>query len=69
MRGRYMAFFGFSWAIPGVIGTYLAGLIMDYGDPRWVWFAAGILGLIATGMYLVMQAREAAAQEAVSPTA
>ncbi|HHH82718.1 MAG TPA: MFS transporter [Chloroflexi bacterium] len=69
MRGRYMAFFGFSWAIPGVIGTYLAGLIMDYGDPRWVWFAAGILGLIATGMYLVMQAREAAAQEAASPTA
>lgn len=69
MRGRYMAFFGFSWAIPGVIGTYLAGLIMDYGDPRWVWFAAGILGLIATGMYLVMQARESAAQEAASPTA
>lgn len=51
MRGRYMAFFGFSWMIPGALGMFLAGLIMDYGDPRWVWYAAGIVGLIAAGAY------------------
>ncbi|MGD2058954.1 MAG: MFS transporter, partial [Anaerolineales bacterium] len=33
MRGRYMAFFGFSFAIPGIVGTLLAGLIMDNADP------------------------------------
>jgi len=54
MRGRYMAFYGFSFAIPGVVGTLMAGAVMDYLDPNWVWFGAGILGLVATGMYLAM---------------
>jgi MFS family permease len=57
MRGRYMAFFGFSFAIPGVVGTFLAGLIMDNSDPRIVWYAAGILGLVAAGMYLSLHGR------------
>jgi MFS family permease len=52
-----MAFFGFSFAIPGVVGTFLAGLIMDNSDPRIVWYAAGILGLVAAGMYLSLHGR------------
>ncbi len=48
MRGRYMAVFGISWLIPGAIGPLLAGLIMDNADPVWVWYAAGILALVAT---------------------
>jgi MFS family permease len=54
MRGRYMAVFGFSWMIPGALGMFLAGLIIDYGDPRWVWYAAGIVGLIAAAAYYVL---------------
>ena len=37
MRGRYMAMYGFSWAIPSAIGPLLAGLVMDNYDPHWVW--------------------------------
>lgn len=47
MRGRYMAVFGISWLLPGAVGPLLAGLIMDSGNPHWVWYAAGILGLAA----------------------
>ncbi len=47
MRGRYMAVYGLSWALPNAVGFTLAGLIMDHFDPRWVWYAAGIVGLIA----------------------
>jgi MFS family permease len=58
MRGRYMAFYGFSWMIPSAVGMFLAGLIMDYGDPRWVWYAAGIVGLIAAGSFYALHLNE-----------
>ena len=48
MRGRYSGVMGFSWMIPWMIGPLLAGLIMDYGDPNWVWYGSAILGLVAT---------------------
>jgi MFS family permease len=63
MRGRYMAFYGFSYAIPGVFGALIAGAVMDYLDPNWVWFGAGILGLVATGMYLFMANQQTQKQE------
>ncbi len=52
MRGRYMAIFGISWMIPFAVGPYLAGLIMDNTDPRWVWYAAGIVGIVAVMGFL-----------------
>jgi len=70
MRGRYMAFFGYSWSIPFTFAPTLAGMLMDSGDPNWVWFSAGIIGLISTGMYLSMylrQIRQANAALAASP--
>jgi len=70
MRGRYMAFFGYSWSIPFTFAPTLAGMLMDSGDPNWVWFSAGIIGLISTGMYLSMylrQVRQANAALAASP--
>ena len=57
MRGRYMAVFGFSWVIPSAVGPLLAGLIMDNGDPRWVWYAAGLVGLLAAGAFALLQRR------------
>jgi MFS family permease len=47
MRGRYMAMYGFSWIIPTAVGPLLAGIIMDNYNPDWVWYAAGILALMA----------------------
>jgi MFS family permease len=47
MRGRYMAVFGFSWGIPFAVGPLLAGLIMDNYDQRWLWYACGLIGMLA----------------------
>lgn len=63
MRGRYMAVFGFSWLIPIAIGPLLAGLVIDYWDPDWVWYLAGLIGLVAAGAYYGLQWRVDRARE------
>ncbi|MCB9422721.1 MAG: MFS transporter [Ardenticatenaceae bacterium] len=55
MRGRYMAVFGFSWVIPSAIGPLLAGLVMDNADPRWVWYGAGIIGVVAAAAFALLE--------------
>lgn len=57
MRGRYNAVFGFTWVIPGIVGPLLAGLVMDNLDPRWVWYAAGLIGLVAALAFVGMHRR------------
>ena len=53
-RGRYMAMFGFHWAIPNLFAILLAGLVSEYIGPNWVWYFAGILSLIAAvGFWLL----------------
>lgn len=47
MRGRYMAFFSVSWMLPSAVGPWAAGVIMDNYDPRWVWYAGGIICAVA----------------------
>ena len=56
-RGRYMGVFGFSWTISTAIGPFLAGLIMDHADPRLVWYAVGLAGLMAAGSFALLQRR------------
>jgi len=46
-RGRYMAVFGFHWAIPNLFGIIVAGIVMDTIGPNWVWYLGAILCLIA----------------------
>lgn len=63
MRGRYLAVYGFSWGVPYAIGPYLAGLLMDKADPRWLWYLAGLIGLAATvGFALLHQPAQTARQ-------
>ena len=57
MRGRYMAVFGFSWGIPFAVGPLLAGTIMDYADPHWLWYLAGLVGLLAVAGFLYLHRR------------
>jgi MFS family permease len=57
MRGRYMAFYGLSWAIPSMVGSLAAGLIMDNYNPRWVWYACGILSTLAIIGFLTLYAK------------
>jgi MFS family permease len=55
MRGRYMAMFGFTWVIPFAIGPLLAGMVMDNFDPVWLWYAAGILGVISAAGFALLE--------------
>lgn len=57
MRGRYMAAYGFSWVIPAAAGPTLAGVLMDYGKPRWVWIGTGVIGLLAAWIFLLLRRR------------
>jgi MFS family permease len=54
MRGRYMAVFGFSWTIPFALGPLAAGFVMDNYNPNWVWYASGLVSLMAIGGYLIL---------------
>ncbi len=57
MRGRYMAVYGFSWAIPAAVGPLLAGVIMDYWNPDWVWYAAFFVAMLAALIFLWLSTR------------
>ena len=51
MRGRYMAAFGYTWAIPNAAGPVLAGLIMDNYNPDLVWYVAGAISIVSAGAF------------------
>ncbi|MEW5940982.1 MAG: MFS transporter [Chloroflexota bacterium] len=57
MRGRYMAFFGLSWAIPSIIGQLAAGYILDYMNPNLVWYLGGILSAFSALSYYALHLR------------
>ncbi|MFX1417909.1 MAG: MDR family MFS transporter [Promethearchaeota archaeon] len=54
-RGRYMAMYGFHWAIPNLFGVILAGLAFDYIGPNWVWYFAGYLCFVAMMGFWLLQ--------------
>jgi MFS family permease len=54
MRGRYNFVYGNSWGISFAIGPYLAGLVMDNYDPNLLWYACGLIGMIAVLGFLVL---------------
>jgi MFS family permease len=52
MRGRYMAVFGLTWAIPQTIGPGAAGYILDNYNPNLLWYIGGALcGLSVLAYY------------------
>jgi len=54
MRGRYMAVFGFGYAIASGSGTWLAGQINAHLGFEWVWYLAGVVATAAALGYLAM---------------
>ena len=54
MRGRYSFVYGNSWGISFAVGPYLAGLILDNYDPNLLWYACGIIGMIAVLGFLAL---------------
>jgi MFS family permease len=52
MRGRYMAIFGLSWALPATFGPTAAGLILDNFNPNMLWYiGAGICAVAVLSFY------------------
>ena len=54
MRGRYMAVSGLTWSIAFTIGPYFAGLILDGANPNSLWMICGVIGLIATFGFTIL---------------
>ena len=59
MRGRYAAIYGLTWSISNAVGPILAGLVMDFINPYWVWYAAGLVSLVAVTGFFALYSREA----------
>jgi MFS family permease len=57
MRGRYMAIFGLSWAIPSTIGPGAAGYILDNYNPNLLWYIGGALCGISVLAYYILHLR------------
>jgi MFS family permease len=54
MRGRYMAVFGLSWALPATVGPSAAGLILDNFNPNLLWYlGAGICAFAVLCFYIL----------------
>ena len=52
MRGRYMAVFGVSWALPATVGPSAAGLILDNFNPNLLWYiGAGLCAVSVLSFY------------------
>jgi len=57
MRGRYMAVFGLSWAIPSMIGPGAGGYILDHFNPNLLWVGGGILCILSALSFLGLHLR------------
>lgn len=63
MRGRYMAIFGLSWAIPSTVGPGAAGYILDNYNPNLLWYIGGALCGLSVLAYYALHLRLGAKPE------
>lgn len=54
MRGRYMAVSSLSWSISFTVGPYFAGLLLESGNPSLLWAFCGLIGMMATIGFVVL---------------
>jgi MFS family permease len=69
MRGRYMAVSGLSWSISFTVGPYFAGLLLDSANPSLLWAFCGIVGILATLGFIVLNKIRDSAALAIEPAA
>ena len=63
MRGRYMAIFGLSWAIPSTVGPGAAGYILDNYNPNLLCYIGGVLCGLSVLAYYALHLRLGAKPE------
>jgi hypothetical protein len=64
-----MAVSGLSWSISFTIGPYFAGLILDSANPSLLWAFCGIVGLLATAGFIVLNKAHPSTAPAAEPAA
>ena len=69
MRGRYMAVSGLSWSISFTVGPYFAGLLLDSANPSLLWVFCGLVGILATLGFVVLNKLRDSATPAIEPAA
>jgi len=69
MRGRYMAVSGLSWSISFTVGPYFAGLILESANPSLLWAFCGLIGVLATTGFLLLNKVRQANVSIVEPAA
>jgi MFS family permease len=52
-----MAVYGLSYGIPAIVGPVLAGLVLDHLNPNYLWYGGGLLCLLSSSSFLLLQAR------------
>lgn len=57
MRGRYMAVFGLSWALPATVGPSAAGYILDNFNPNLLWYIGAALCAVSVLGFLLLHLR------------
>jgi len=58
MRGRYMAVFGLSWAIPQMFGLAAAGYALDnFSNPGLLWYICGGISALSALSYYFLHLR------------
>ncbi len=57
MRGRYMAVFGLSWALPATIGPGAAGYILDHYNPNLLWYVGAALCAVSALSFYALHLR------------
>lgn len=68
MRGRYMAVFGFSFAIPATFSTIIAGTVQKEWGLYAIWYVAAVVAFcVAFGFFTMYFARPVAATSEIVP--
>jgi MFS family permease len=69
MRGRYMAVSGLSWSVAFTVGPYFAGLLLDSANPNLLWAFCGIVGVLTTLGFVVLNKAHHSPAPAIEPAA
>ncbi len=69
MRGRYMSLYGLTWGVASGVGPVLGGFLNDNFGAFFVWYGAGMIGLISFFSFVMMARREKRVAEALEERA
>lgn len=69
MRGRYMAVSGLTWSVAFTVGPYFAGLLLDSANPNLLWGFCGLLGILTTIGFTVLNRVQRSPAPIIEPAA